>query len=180
MLSKIRKIIRFLIKKIRCTLNPVKYYRSLGVTIGEGTKFYTKDTDIFSSEPWVVTIGERCHITGGVKFLTHDGGTLIYSKEEIDDFVIVGDITVGNNVYFGLRSTILPGITIGDNVIIGAGAIVTKDIPSNSVVVGVPARVVSTRDEYLKKIQNIKAGNDSRFYSDLDYMHSKNPKNKRK
>ena len=163
-----------------CRLNPIKYYRSIGVQIGEGTRIYSKDTDIFSSEPWVVKIGNNCHITGGVKFITHDGGTLILDKEEGGDFVLVGDITVGNNVYFGLRTLIMPGVTIGDNVIIGAGSIVTKDIPSNSVAVGIPARVISTKEKYIAKVAMAKQGALNNFYSDLDYMHSKNPKNKKK
>ena len=47
----------------------------------------------------------------------------------------------------------MPGVTVGSNVVIGAGAIVTKDIPSNSVAVGVPARVIKTTDEYFEKLQ---------------------------
>ena len=54
--------------------------------------------------------------------------------------VILGNVKIGNNVYVGANSTILPGIKIGDNVIIGAGSIVTKDISSNIVVKGNPAR----------------------------------------
>ena len=160
--------------------DPVKYYRSIGVKIGKGTKIYSKESDIFSSEPWVVSIGENCHITAGVKFITHDGGTLILDPEEGGDFVLVGDINVGNNVYFGLRSMIMPGITIGDNVIIGAGSIVTKDIPSNSIAVGIPARVISTKEKYISKVEAAKRGELKGFYSDLDYMHSKNPRNKNK
>lgn len=48
---------------------------------------------------------------------------------------------------------VMPGVTIGSNVVIGAGAVVTKDIPDNSVAVGVPARVIKTADEYLEKIK---------------------------
>ena len=47
----------------------------------------------------------------------------------------------------------MPGVNIGNNIIIGAGAVVTKDIPDNSVAVGVPARVIKTADEYFEKIQ---------------------------
>ena len=53
-------------------------------------------------------------------------------------------ITVGNSVWFGGGVTVLPGVTIGDNVVIGAGSVVVKDIPSNSVAVGNPARVIKT------------------------------------
>ena len=57
---------------------------------------------------------------------------------------ICGDdeIRIGNDVWVGANVTILPGVTIGDNVVIGAGAVVTKDIPDNSLALGVPARVV--------------------------------------
>ena len=57
---------------------------------------------------------------------------------------IAKPITVGNNVWIGAGTTVLAGVTIGDNVTIGAGSVVVKDIPSNSVAVGNPARVVRT------------------------------------
>lgn len=62
-----------------------------------------------------------------------------------------GKIKIGNNVHIGINSIIMPGVTIGDNVIIGCGSVVTKNIPSNSVAVGVPARVIETIEEYYKK-----------------------------
>jgi serine O-acetyltransferase len=60
---------------------------------------------------------------------------------------------IGDNVYIGNNVILLPGVAIGDNVIIGAGAVVTHDIPSNSVAAGVPARVVESIDVYFEKIQ---------------------------
>lgn len=51
-------------------------------------------------------------------------------------------ITIGDDVWLGANVTVLPGVTIGNNVVIGAGAVVTKDIPDNSLAVGVPARVI--------------------------------------
>ena len=62
-------------------------------------------------------------------------------------------IVLGSNVYIGNCAIVMGGVTIGDNVVIGAGAIVTKDIPSDSVAVGVPARVIETADEYLEKLK---------------------------
>lgn len=53
-------------------------------------------------------------------------------------------IKIGNNVWIGTKATILAGVTIGDNCVIGANAVVTKDIPSNSVVAGVPARFIKS------------------------------------
>ncbi|WP_111212108.1 DapH/DapD/GlmU-related protein [Micromonospora craterilacus] len=51
-------------------------------------------------------------------------------------------ITIGNNVWIGGMAVICPGVTIGDNSVIGAGAVVTKDIPADVVAVGNPARVI--------------------------------------
>ena len=97
-------------------------------------------------------MGNNVYITDGVKFITHDGGTLLY-RHLIPDLEITKPIVVGDNVYIGNNVIILPGVTIGSNVVIGAGAIVSRDIPDNSVAVGVPARVIKTADEYLEKLK---------------------------
>lgn len=60
-----------------------------------------------------------------------------------------GRIKIGNNVHIGWNTIIMPNVTIGDNVVIGCGAIITHDIPSNSIAVGVPAKVIKTIDKYL-------------------------------
>jgi serine acetyltransferase len=60
---------------------------------------------------------------------------------------------MGNDVYLGLRTLIMPGVRIGNRVIVGAGSIVTKDIPDNSLAVGVPARVIKTVDEYPEQLK---------------------------
>ena len=74
-------------------------------------------------------------------------------RSVIPDLEITKPITIGNNVYIGNDVIILPGVSIGDNVIIGAGAVVTKNIPSDSVAAGVPARVIKPIQEYFEKIQ---------------------------
>ena len=104
----------------------------------------------WGTEPWLITLGSNVHITDGVKFETHDGGTLLFRKI-VPDLEITKPIVVGNDVYIGNNVIILPGVTIGNKVIIGAGAVVSKDIPDNSVAVGVPARVIKTADEYFDK-----------------------------
>lgn len=106
----------------------------------------------WGTEPWIITLGDNVHITDGVKFITHDGGTLLY-RNQIPDLEITKPIVVGSDVYIGNNVIILPGVTIGSNVVIGAGAVVTKDIPDNSVAVGVPARMIKTADEYLEKLK---------------------------
>lgn len=145
-----RKIYRKFYKLIIGKLYPIKYAQKIGVNFKGKVHIYGVVS--WSTEPWLITIGDGCHITDGVKFETHDGGTLLYRKE-IPDLEITKPISVGNNCYLGNNVIILPGVNIGDNCIIGAGAIVSRDIPKNSVAVGVPARVIKSSNEYLEKIK---------------------------
>ena len=144
---KIRKLYRYFYKLIVGKLNPVKYAKKVGVNMG-GVHLY--GTISWGSEPWIITLGNNVHITNGVRFITHDGGTLLF-REMVPDLEITKPVTIGNDVYIGNNVLLLPGVTIGNKVVIGAGAIVTRDIPDNSVAVGVPARVIKTADEYLEK-----------------------------
>jgi acetyltransferase-like isoleucine patch superfamily enzyme len=146
----IRKIYRKLFQIIVGKLFPVKYAKKIGVNLLSGVKIY--GTVRWSTEPWLITIGDGCHITDGVRFETHDGGTLLF-RNIIPDLEITKPITVGSECYIGNNVIILPGVRIGNHSIIGAGAIVSRDIPDNSVAVGVPARVIKTSDEYLEKIK---------------------------
>ncbi|HNX14714.1 MAG TPA: DapH/DapD/GlmU-related protein [Oscillospiraceae bacterium] len=134
----------------RVIKGPVKYAKKIGVNVKGNLYIYGRVS--WSTEPWIISIGDNVHITDGVKFITHDGGTLLY-RRLIPDLEITKPITVGDSVYIGNNVIILPGVTIGNNVVIGAGAVVTKNIPDNSVAVGVPARVIKTADEYLEKLK---------------------------
>ncbi|MBQ9805831.1 MAG: acyltransferase [Clostridia bacterium] len=145
---KIRTIYKLLLYKLK----PLKYMEKVGINYPKG-KVHIYGKVAWGSEPWIITLGENVYITDGVKFITHDGGTLLYRKQ-IPDLEITKPITVGNDVYIGNNVIILPGVTIGSNVVIGAGAVVTKDIPDNSLAVGVPARVIKTADEYLEKLKS--------------------------
>lgn len=145
-------VMRYIKSQVYAKLFPEQYVRSLGVKVGKNVRFYGLRPGTFSTEPWLISIGDNVYITAGCVFITHDGGTLILRKE-VPDLELTAPITVGNDVYIGLNVMILPGVTIGNRVIIGAGAVVTKDIPDNSVAVGVPARVVKTVDEYLQSAE---------------------------
>ncbi|MET7375526.1 DapH/DapD/GlmU-related protein [Micromonospora arida] len=111
-------------------------------------RFYGVNRSMFGSEPWLITLGDNVYITAGVQFLTHDGGTLILRKEH-PDLEWTAPISIGDDVYIGVRSIIMPGVRIGDRCIIGAGSVVTRDVPDGSVAAGVPARVLRSTDEYL-------------------------------
>ncbi len=127
--------------------DPVAWSRRAGVTVGRDCRFLSIDSGTFGSEPYLVTIGSHVTITHGVRFVTHDGGVWVL-RDKHPDIDVFGRIAVGDNVFIGLNSLILPGVSIGDNVVVGAGSVVNKDIPSGSVAAGVPARVLGTIDAY--------------------------------
>ena len=123
--------------------------RNLGVKVGKNYSVVGRVS--YSSEPYLITIGDDVRLSDNVNFVTHDGGMHVirqYKNIPADAF---GEIVIGNNVFIGMNSVVLPNVKIGNNVIIGAGSIVTKDIPSNSVAAGIPARVIETIDEYYEK-----------------------------
>jgi acetyltransferase-like isoleucine patch superfamily enzyme len=146
-------VIRYLIAQVRAKLNPNGYARSLGVTLGQNVRFYGMKPAMFSTEPWLISIGDNVYITAGCQFITHDGSTLILRKE-VPDLELTAPISIGNDVYIGLNTMILPGVHIGNRVIIGAGSVVVKDIPDNSVAAGVPARVIKSVDTYLESAKS--------------------------
>lgn len=150
-------MIAALLRKMKTVIHirrdPVGYARSLGVRVGDDCRLLGLTELTFGSEPYLIKLGNHVTVTAGVEFVTHDGGVWVF-RERCPDIDIFAPIIVGSNVFLGARALILPGVTIGDNSIIGAGAIVTRDIPAGSVAVGVPARVISTVEDYWKKIES--------------------------
>ena len=122
------------------------YRKYLDVKIGENVRFTGKRIS-FGSEPYLVEIGNNVTITSGVIFETHDGGVGVFRKE-FPNINIFGKIKIGINVFIGHRVIIMPGIIVGDNVVIGAGSIVTKDVPNNVVIAGVPAKTIKSIEDY--------------------------------
>jgi len=124
------------------------YRKYFDVQIGKNVRF----TGIpnWGSESYLIQIGNNVTITQGVTFHTHDGGVGLFRKE-YPGINIFGRMKVGNNVFIGHKSIIMPNVTIGDNVVIAAGSVVTKDIPNNVVVGGVPAKIIKSISEYKEK-----------------------------
>lgn len=142
--------LRYLSKILLSKIKPLKYAEKVGVNFTK-SKLHIFGNVAWGSEPWIITLGENVYITDGVKFITHDGGTLLF-RDKVPDLEITKPIVVGDNVYFGNNVIVLPGVHIGNNVVIGAGAVVSKDIPDNSVAVGVPAKRIKSIDDYFEKI----------------------------
>ena len=106
----------------------------------------------FGSEPYLIEIGDNVRITNGVRFVTHDGGVWVLRNLGIKNIDVFGKIIIGNNVHIGWNAIIMPNVRIGNNCVIGAGAVVTHNIPDNSIAVGVPARVIESIAEYQNKV----------------------------
>lgn len=137
-------------KIITCFKGEIYYYKSLGVTMGTDCSFNGRVN--FGSEPFLVTLGNNVRCADNVSFITHDGGIhVIRNLTNRNNIDIFGKITVGNNVFIGLNSIILPSVCIGNNVIVGAGSVVSKSIPNNEVWAGVPAKFICTIEEYTNK-----------------------------
>lgn len=123
------------------------YFRKKGCIIGRENRLFIKT---LGSEPYLIKIGNHCTISSGVQFITHDGGSCVFRKD-IPNLNVFGKIVIGDNCFIGLNSIILPNVKIGNNVVIGAGSVVTRSIPDNVVVAGVPARILSDLEVYKKK-----------------------------
>ena len=134
-----------LMRKIRGGGPSIEELRLKGAVIGDNCHIYGS---VDNGHEFLVTIGNNVTLASGCRLLTHDGST-----KKILGYSRIGRIDIGNDVFIGAASIILPNVRIGSKVIVGAGSVVTRDIPDNSVVVGNPARAISTYDAYVDKIQ---------------------------
>lgn len=105
---------------------------------------------IDDSHCWLIEIGDNVTLAPRVHILAHDAST-----KKFFGYTKIGRVVIGNNVFVGAETVVLPGVKIGNNVIIGANSTVTHDIPDNSVAVGSPAKVICTMEEYLEKERNV-------------------------
>ena len=101
---------------------------------------------IDDSHPWLIEIGNDVTLAPRVHIIAHDASTkrfLGYTK--------IGNVIIGDRVFIGANSVVLPNTKIGNNVVVGANSVVTHDIPDNVVVAGNPARMICSIEEYLMK-----------------------------
>ncbi len=130
----------------------IKYLRQRGANIGERVNIYApKNTIIDMTRPWLIDIGDDVQITEGVTILTHGYDWSVLKGVYGEVLGSSGGVKIGNNVFIGMKTTILKGVHIGNNVIIGANSLVNKDIPDNCVVAGNPAKVIMPLEQYYEK-----------------------------
>lgn len=139
-------MLKKLISQLRGEINLQKLVNR-GLVVGRNFKMMGQCI-IDPSHCWHIRIGDNVTFAPKVHVLAHDTSTKYFTG-----YTKVSNVTIGNNVFIGAGSILLPGVTIGDNVIVGAGSIVTKNVDSNCVIAGNPAKIISSLDDYIKKIK---------------------------
>jgi len=144
------------ILKRRITSNDfVNEIRNRGGVVGERVSFIDPSSTHYDfNYPYAIKIGNDVTITPKVTILAHDYSYSVLNKVYGIMPQNFRPTQIGNNIFIGEGTTILMGTTIGDNVIIGAGAVVSGNIPCNTVWAGNPARQICTLDEYKEKHLN--------------------------
>ena len=113
------------------------FYTDFGKNITVGKNVFINACCHFQDHGGV-SLGDGCQIGHNAGFATLNHGLAPEDRQT----TYPAPITLGKNVWVGSNSTILQGVTIGDNAVIAAGAVVTKDVPENTIVGGVPARII--------------------------------------
>lgn len=149
-----RKLITVMVRMFR---GPTAAARLQGVAIGEGCRILT---DNFGSEPWLISVGNRVTVTSGVRFITHDGSTWLFRDDRGRRYRF-SPIEIGDDVFIGGNSIIMPGVRIGSRVVVAAGSVVTKSVPSGMIVAGVPARIIGDYEVYKRRCLD-------EYYTDRD------------
>lgn len=155
------QFIKRMVKKIlkRDLASKISSLRKMGVSVGTNFNML-EDCNIDVSHGWHIKIGDYVTLAPRVHILAHDASTKIYL-----DYTMVSNVIIGNKVFIGAASIIMPGTTIGNNVIIGAGSIVKGIIPDNSVYFGNPAKYYCNTSDYIDK-QRLKMTNTNCFSED--------------
>jgi len=125
--------------------DPIEALRKRGVVVGERVAIQS-GVIIDHSHGCHIKIGDDVTLAPRVHILAHDAST-----KKFLNYTKLGKVSIGNRVFIGAGSILLPGVSIGDDVIVGAGSVVTRDIPPASVAAGNPAKVICPLGQFLEK-----------------------------
>jgi acetyltransferase-like isoleucine patch superfamily enzyme len=128
------------------------------VWIGDGTKIRCHEGSVEIGAKTVmgqectisayqhVRIGEQCVIADRAMFIDFDHGVVEVERPIRVQGIYMRDVEVGSNVWIGYGACVLRGVRVGDNAIVGTNSVVTRDVPANAVVAGIPARIIRMRE----------------------------------
>jgi acetyltransferase-like isoleucine patch superfamily enzyme len=119
-------------------------YRRMGVKIGKDCTIFRVTFD--SNFPFLIEIGDEVQMSGGTTVLAHDASPSLFTGK-----ARLGKVRIEGKTFVGQDCLILPGVTIGRGCIIGAGSVVSRDIPPDSVAAGSPAKRICSVEEYLAR-----------------------------
>jgi len=165
------KFIRLFVPPVeRTAFDIADIYRKRGMSIGKETYIYGNvvfGTGLDGLDP--IVIGENCVLTG-CTILGHDASTNKYLGIK---YSIRKPVVIEDNCFIGYGAIILMGVTIEHDSIVGAGSVVTSDVPERSVVAGNPARVICTLDQLVEKRQQLAIEHPEYFRDKPDLLHKK-------
>lgn len=115
----------------------------MGMKVGRNFK-RLNGTILDPAHCWLIEIGDNVTMAPRVHILCHDAST-----KQFLGYTKIGCVTIGDNVFIGADTVVLPGVTIGNNVVIGSNSTVTDNIPDNMVVAGTPAKAICSLEKYL-------------------------------
>jgi len=159
MIDEIYKIVRDTIQNKWVTRNSaayIEYLKRKGVKIGLNCFFFEPYSHFIDlTRPELISIGDNVKVAGQCVILTHGFDWCVLRELHPGEiFGSAGIVNIGSNVFIGKRCMILKGVEIGENCVIGAGSVVSKSVPKDSVVAGNPAKVISSIDSLYQKYIN--------------------------
>lgn len=120
-----------------------------GLVVGSDFQM-EKGCNIDANFPWLIEIGNNVTFASNVCLLAHDGST-----KKLVGYSKVGKVSVGDNVFIGYGSIVMPNVHIGDGCVVGANSVVTRSLPNGVVAAGSPAKVLMTVEEFEERTKKV-------------------------
>ena len=132
-----------------------------GLVVGSDFQM-EKGCNIDANFPWLIEIGNNVTFASNVCLLAHDGST-----KKLVGYSKVGKVSVGDNVFIGFGSIVMPNVRIGDGCVVGANSVVTRSLPNGVVAAGSPAKVLMTVEEFEERTKKVTKSGGGVYWSEF-------------